>query len=89
VSLSSPQVSLRAINVRTNHVHTVVSAVSDRSDTDAFKSYSTRALEGLGFSISESSRGLVTVVRSIFGKSVMSRRLLNMCLLDKMVITAV
>jgi len=36
---------LRAINVRSNHVHTVVSALSDPEPIlDAFKSYSTRAL---------------------------------------------
>ena len=36
---------LRAINVRSNHAHTVVSALSDPEPIlDAFKSYSTRAL---------------------------------------------
>ena len=37
--------ALRAINVRTNHVHTVVSAMSKPEPIlNAFKSYSTRAL---------------------------------------------
>jgi REP element-mobilizing transposase RayT len=36
---------LRAINVRTNHAHSVASALSDPEPIlDAFKSYSTRAL---------------------------------------------
>ena len=36
---------LRAINVRTNHVHTVVTAMQDPEPVlDAFKSYATRAL---------------------------------------------
>ena len=36
---------LRAINVRSNHGHTVVSALNDPEPIlDAFKSYSTRAL---------------------------------------------
>jgi len=40
---------LRAINVRTNHVHTVVSAVREPEPIlDAFKSYSTRALRTSG-----------------------------------------
>ena len=40
---------LRAINVRTNHVHSVVSALSDPEPIlDAFKSYSTRALREAG-----------------------------------------
>lgn len=40
---------LRAINVRTNHVHTVVSAVCEPEPIlDAFKSYSTRALRRSG-----------------------------------------
>jgi REP element-mobilizing transposase RayT len=39
---------LRAINVRTNHAHSVVSALSDPEPIlDAFKSYSTRALRVL------------------------------------------
>ena len=40
---------LRAINVRTNHAHSVVSALSDPEPLlDAFKSYSTRALRKAG-----------------------------------------
>ena len=40
---------LRAINVRTNHAHSVVSALSDPEPIlDAFKSYSTRALRDAG-----------------------------------------
>ena len=40
---------LRAINVRTNHVHTIVSALREPEPIlDAFKSYSTRALRGAG-----------------------------------------
>jgi len=40
---------MRAINVRTNHAHTVVSALSyPEPILDAFKSYSTRALREAG-----------------------------------------
>jgi REP element-mobilizing transposase RayT len=40
---------LRAVSVRTNHAHTVVSAACDPEPVmDAFKSYSTRALRGAG-----------------------------------------
>ena len=40
---------LRAINVRTNHAHSVASALSDPEPIlDAFKSYSTRALRKAG-----------------------------------------
>ena len=40
---------LRAINVRTNHAHSVVSALGDPKPVlDAFKSYSTRALREAG-----------------------------------------
>jgi REP element-mobilizing transposase RayT len=40
---------LRAINVRTNHAHSVVSALSDPEPIlDAFKAYSTRALRVAG-----------------------------------------
>jgi len=40
---------LRAINVRTNHAHSVVSALSDPEPMlDSFKSYSTRALRDAG-----------------------------------------
>ena len=40
---------LRAINVRTNHVHSVVSAMQKPEPIlDAFKSYSTRALRRAG-----------------------------------------
>ena len=40
---------LRAINVRTNHVHTVVSALREPEPIlDAFKSYATRALRQAG-----------------------------------------
>ena len=40
---------LRAISVRTNHAHSVVSALSDPEPIlDAFKSYSTRALRDAG-----------------------------------------
>jgi REP element-mobilizing transposase RayT len=47
---------LRAINVRTNHVHSVVSAMTRPEPIlDAFKSYSTRALRNAGL-ISEKSR---------------------------------
>jgi len=47
---------LRAINVRTNHVHTVVTAmVKPESILDAFKSYSTRALRAAKL-ISESAK---------------------------------
>ena len=41
--------ALRAINVRTNHAHTVVSALCEPEPIlDAFKSYSTRALRRAG-----------------------------------------
>ena len=41
---------LRAINVRTNHAHTVVSAMQKPEPVlSAFKSYSTRALRRAGF----------------------------------------
>ena len=40
---------MRAINVRTNHAHAVVSALSDPEPIlEAFKSYSTRALRKAG-----------------------------------------
>jgi hypothetical protein len=40
---------MRAINVRTNHAHSVVSALSYPEPVlDAFKSYSTRALREAG-----------------------------------------
>jgi REP element-mobilizing transposase RayT len=42
--------TLRAINVRSNHAHSVVSALSaPERILDAFKSYSTRALRRRGF----------------------------------------
>ena len=41
--------ALRAVNVRTNHVHTIVSAMRPpEAVLDAFKSYSTRALRRAG-----------------------------------------
>lgn len=41
---------MRAINVRTNHAHSVVSALTDPEPIlDAFKSYSTRALRAAGW----------------------------------------
>src|SRR5437762_2944996 len=47
---------LRAINVRTNHVHSVVSAMTKPEPIlDAFKSYSTRALRKAGL-ISDKTR---------------------------------
>jgi REP element-mobilizing transposase RayT len=40
---------LRAVNVRTNHVHSVVSALTNpESILNAFKAYSTRALRAVG-----------------------------------------
>ncbi|HWN12023.1 MAG TPA: hypothetical protein VNO50_22530 [Pyrinomonadaceae bacterium] len=46
--------ALRAINPRTNHVHSVVSALSDPEPIlDAFKSYATRALRRTGLLPSE------------------------------------
>jgi hypothetical protein len=61
---------LRAITVRTNHVHAVVTVARKPEPVlDAFKSYSTRALRKAKLLSSASNPGCDMAAPSIFGKS--------------------
>jgi REP element-mobilizing transposase RayT len=75
---------LRAINVRTNHVHTVVSAMQDPEPVlEAFKAYATRALRRAKLLTIEIKPWVRHAAQSICGRRKMWLKPLSTCFWGK------